>query len=236
MRLEKGTPRGLTVQDAVHWNDSSGSDFDFVPSAAGISGTGQAEDLSDVGWTVTSLTFAQGIAGDFLSVTDLDPNAFITSAALDKLLSPQIFGSGMHALHAEHHLGYAPTKLIFEGWAQFTVASSNETATGVGFFIGGGSVITAADAIAVIHSNGSNFVCRSSGDSDVGAVKDESWHLFKVIISKGSVTDAVEWFIDGVSQGKFDRRADAYPCGLGWGNVNAGNNRVQIGPAKVTYR
>ena len=227
---------GHTVDQAVHWNDASGSEYCFVPALSGISGTGNAEDLGDVGWTVTSLAFAQGSGGDFLSSADIDPVRFTTNAALDKLESPQVFGDIAHSLHAQHHLGFAPTTLDFEGWAQFSITSANETATGLGFFIGGGSIVTAADAIAVIHTDGTNFTCRSNADSDVGATDDEALHLFRIVISTGSATNAVEWFIDGTSQGTLDRRSDAYPCGLGWGNVTGGANRIQIGAAKVIYR
>ncbi len=227
---------GSIVQDAAHWNDRGGSDFCLLPAANGIAGTGNVDDLSDVGWTHTSLTFAQGVGGDFLSTTDIDPNRFVTNAALDLFESPQVFGDVLHVLHARTALGHAPTRLILEGWVQFSVTSTNETATGFGFFIGGGSIVTAADAVAVIHSNGSNFVCRNDGDSDVGATDDEDWHLFKIVITSGSATDAVEWFIDGTSQGTLNRRTDAYPCGVGWGNVTGGNNRVQIGPCTAQYR
>ncbi len=224
------------VAQAVHWDDSSGSDYFFEPDAAGISGTGQAEDLSDVGWTVTSiLGFVQGTAGDFFGSADITPNHYSTDAAADKLESPNVFADYLHSQQAAHHLGADPTTLTMEAWAQFSVTSASETGTAIGLFIGGGSIVTEADHVAAIHTDGTNFICREGGgDTDTGALDDESWHLFKIVISTGSVTDAIEWFIDGTSQGTLDRRTDAYPCG--WGAGNSTTNRIQIGPCRIFYR
>lgn len=225
------------VENATLWDNSSGSDYFMEPDAAQISGTGSAEDLSDVGWTTTSLSFTEGTGADFMSSADKGvPGHFVTNAAADLLQSPAVFGDYTHSQQAAHHLGFDPTTLTLEGWAAFSVHSANETATGLGFVINGGSIVTAGDAVAVIHTNGTNFTCRSSADSDAGATDDALWHLFKIVISTGSATDAVEWFIDGTSQGTLDRRTDAYPVSVGWGVVAAGTNRVLIGPARVFYR
>lgn len=224
------------VAQALHWDDSSGSDFFFEPDTAGISGTGNAEDLSDVGWTTTSLTFAQGTDGDFFSSTDLSPNHYVTDSGSDLLESPEIFGDYLHSQQAAHHLGQDPTTLTMAAWARFSVTSTDEASTAIGFFIGGGSIITEAGHVAAIVTDGTNFICRNSADSDAGATDDENWHLFKIVISTGSVTDAIEWFIDGTSQGTLDRATDSYPCGWGAGNEAAGNNRIQIGPCRVFYR
>lgn len=224
------------VPAGLLWDDSSGSDFYFEPDLAGISGTGNAEDLSDVGWTATSLAFVQGVAADFFSSTDVDPSHYLTNAALDLLESPAIFGDYQHSQQAASHLGKNPTTLTMEAWAKFSVTSANEAATGIGFVIGGGSIITSADHVAVIVTDGTNFLCRNSDGSDAGAADDESWHLFKIVISNGAVTGAIEWFIDGVSQGTFDRRTDAYPCLWGAGVQAAATNRILIGPARIYYR
>lgn len=224
------------VAQALHWDDSSGSDYFFEPDVAGISGTGNAEDLSDVGWTVTSLAFVQGTDGDFFGSADLSPNHYFTDAGSDKLESPNVFGDYLHSQQAAHHLGHDPTSLTMEAWAQFTVTSTDEASSAIGFFIGGGSIITEAGHVAAIVTDGTNFICRNSVDSDAGATDDEDWHLFKIVIQTGSATDAVEWFIDGTSQGTLNRRTDAYPCGWGVGNEAAGNNRIQIGPCRIFYR
>ena len=224
------------VAQALHWDDSSGSDFFFEPDAAGIAGTGQAEDLSDVGWTVTGLSgqFVEGSGSDFLSGLSI-PNHYATTAALDLLQSPRIFADPVHAWQASHHLGQDPATLTMEAWNAFSVNGADETATGVGLAQAGGAVNVAANALAVIYSNGSNFVCRSSSDSDVGAAVDTAWHKWTIGLKVGT-TDAIEWFIDGVSQGTLDLLENVLPMSWGAGVVTGGTNRVLIGPCRVFYR
>lgn len=226
------------VEQALHWSDSSGSDFFFMPDAAQISGTGGAEDLSDVGWTITTFAgqFVAGVDADFLATADKGvPAHFVTTAPSDRLQSPAIFGDWVHGRQAANHLGEDPTTLTVEQWVTFSVAANSETATAVGFTDAGGSSIVATDAVAMIHSDGTNFICRSSADADTGALIDTALHLFKIVISQGT-TDAIEWFIDGTSQGTLDLREDVFPVSWGGGVVSAGSNRLLIGPCRVFYR
>ena len=225
------------VSNAVLWDDSSGSDYFFEPDAAQISGTGNAEDLSDVGWSITSLAFVQGTGSDFLTAdANTIPSHYSTNAGSDLLQSPTVFGDEAHGEQASHHLQTTPTTLTFEGRAQFSINSANETATGLGFVDSTGSIIVATDAVAVIHTDGSNFTLRSTADSDAGATDDGDWHVFKIVITLGSTTDAIEWFIDGTSQGTIDRLTDVYPMAFGWGNVAGATNRINIGPCRISYR
>ena len=242
MKIEKGalvvTADRHEVERAGDWDDASGSDFFIEPDAAQIAGTGNVEDLSDVGWTTTSLAFVQGTDADFMDPDDKGvPSHYLTDAASDIFQSPAVFGDYLHSQQAAHHLGVDPTTMTLEAWVTFSVNSASETGTGFGFVINGGSIITEADHIAVIHTDGTNFICREGGgDSKTGALDDGLIHLFKIVIKTGSVTDAVEWFIDGVSQGTLDRRPDAYPCSVGWGVEVGATNRILIGPARVFYR
>ena len=75
MKLEKNatiiTADRHEVEQATHWDDSSGSDYFFEPDLAQISGTGNAEDLSDRGWTTTSLTFVNGTGAKFLDADNI---------------------------------------------------------------------------------------------------------------------------------------------------------------------
>ena len=219
------------------WDDSSGSDFFFEPDAAQISGTGNAEDLSDRGWTATSLAFVAGVSANFLDDgTKGVPSHFLTDAASDLLQSPDLFGDFLHGHQAAHHLGETePSTLTLEMWLTFSVESNNETATCGGFTDAGGSIIVATDAVATIFSDGTNFGCRSSADSDLGALADTALHLFKIVISKGT-TDAIEWFIDDVSQGTLNLRTGVFPVSWGVGVVSAGSNRILIGPCRIYYR
>ena len=224
------------VPFAGGWDDESGSDFFFEADAAQIAGTGNVEDLSDRGWTTTSLIFVSGVSADFLSDSVRGvPSHYLTNAASDLLQSPDVFGDDTHGHQASHHLGLDPTSLTLEGFFTFSVVSNAETATGWGFSDAGGSIITATDAVAVIHSDGTNFVCRSSADSDVGSLIDTDLHLWKMVISQGT-TDAIEWFIDGASQGTLNLRTGVFPVSWGAGVQVGGSNRVLIGPCRVFYR
>ena len=221
------------------WDEASGSDFFMEPSASQVSGTGNAQDLSDRGWTTTGLAFVGPTkSASFLDATDLGvPGHFEGDNAGDILQSPALFGDFIHGQQAAHHLGFDPTTLTFEAHARFSITSASETGTALGFVDADGSIITEADHIAAIHTDGTNFILRSAApDTDVGALDDELEHLFTIVVSIGSVTDAIEWFIDGTSQGTIDRLADVWPASVGWGNQGAGTNRIQIGSARVFYR
>lgn len=224
------------VSDGAHWDDDGGTDFHMWPSLAQISGTGNREDLSDVGWTKANLAFVSGSGADFMTSVDPGiPEHFVCSPASALIQSPDIFGCFVHFRGAAHHLGYDPTTLTMEAWAQFVTALNDETATGFGFVVAGGSIITEADHVAVIRSDSSVFACRSNVDADAGAAIDTSWHLWKIICSLGT-TDKIEWFIDGASQGTLDLREDMTPMSWGAGNVAGGNNRLNVGPVHIYYR
>jgi hypothetical protein len=221
--------------NALDWNNTTAFQFHFIPSESQIAGTGNIEDLSDRGWVVTSLAFVEGTGADFLSAADPGmPGHYVTDAALDLIQSPAMFGGSVHATEAGHHLGRQPTQMIIEVHGKFSVVANDEAATGFGIVQNGGSVIEPTDAIAMIVSDGTNFLCRSSADSDVGALVDTDLHEFKIIISQGT-TDAIEWFIDGVSQGTLDLLTDVFPFAWGGGVMAAGVNRILIGPAEIEY-
>jgi len=223
------------VPSGAHWDDESGSDFFFRPDAAEIA-AGNKETLADFGWITTGLAFVAGSGADFMTSVDKGiPAHFVLSPAADLIQSPYLFGSYTHAEAAQHHLGSFPVTFTMEAWMNFAVASASETESGLGFTVAGGSIITAADAIAVIHSNGTNFICRSSVDADTGAVIDNAWHLWKFVFRLGT-TDKIEWFIDNVSQGTLNLREDVFPMSWGAANVGSGTNRLNVGPARLYYR
>jgi len=218
------------------WGYEAGTDFWFVGAASGMLTSGNAHELADYGWTTTALGFATPSAADFISAADQGtPNALAFDAAGDLLKSPVIFGEYNHALLAAEILGYTPTQLVAVIRAQFAVASNNETATGFGFFEDGGAPNVAADAFAMITSNGTNFVARSGADSDAGAAVDTAWHTWKLVIGAGPA-DGIEWFMDGVSQGTFDTETDELPVGFGAGVLAAtGANFFNLAWAHLYY-
>ncbi len=223
---------------AADWDDDYGTDYHMAPSVAQVTTTGNRESLVDVGWLTTGLSgqYVPGVSADFLAEGTLGvPGHYVTNAAGDVLQSPDLFGDWVHANQSGRLLGFNPTTLTMAAWAAFSVNANDETATGIGFSDAGGGLLTATDAVAVIHSDGSNFICRSSADSDAGAAVDTDWHLFKIVFAIGT-TDKIEWFIDGVSQGTLDLRTGVLPMNWGAG-VGAGlNNRILIGPVHLSYR
>jgi len=238
MRISRqtGSTTGPTseVHRAALWDDASGSDFFFEPDAAQITATGNAESLVDVGWTVTSLSYVAGVGADFLATADKGvPAHYLTNASGDKMQSPAIFGDYQHGDQASHHLLSFPTTLTMETWATFSVASASETTSGFGFVDAGGTIVTATDHIAVIHSDGTNFICRSNGDADTGALIDTALHKWTIVLSTGT-TDAIEWFIDDVSQGTLDLLTDVFPAS--WGFHTLTTNRLLMGSTRIFYR
>lgn len=234
MRLTRGAPQRLHVTDPRKWATSPGTDFWFVPgpevTTAEVSGT----LLSDFGWTTTSLVETAGSGGDFLASADVGtPPHLLTNAASDLLQSPSIFGDYIHGQQAAEFLGYSPTQLIVDFYAAMTVHSANETATGWGLVEAGGTAGTDADAMAWIFTDGSNFTLRSAADSDAGAADDAAWHRFRIVVSQGT-TDAVEWFIDGTSQGTMDLQEDLWPCSFGM--FASTTNRPGLAWVHIYYR
>ncbi len=226
------------VSEAGGWAAESGSDFFFEPDAAQLAGAGNSTALSDRGWTTTGLAFvAASLDADFLSEADPGvPAHYEGLSAGDLIQSPAIFGDFQHAHQAGHHLGFDASTLTFEAFARFSVTSADEEETCLGFCDATGSIIVISDAIAVIRTDGTNFILRSTADSSTGALDDEDLHLFRIVVSGGSATDAIEWFIDGTSQGTIDRLPDVWPAAVGVGNLAAGTNRIQIGQFSVFYR
>lgn len=141
------------------------------------------------------------------------------------------FGTWAHARMVEGILGSLPTKLVYEQDAKWVTHTANETTSGLGFVVGGGSPLTAANHVAFIYSNGTNFLLRSSGASDTGAADDGDWHKFKIVLDSAAVT--AEWFIDGVTQGTIALLQDTFPVIVGASVFTT--NRIRVGWAHLYY-
>ena len=217
MPLNNPQNNRLHVMDARSWSTQMGTDywaqFGIGSTIAVTNGT----LLSEFGWTTTSLVeTAMTGAGDFLSTSDFSvPAHLLTNASADLLESPSVFGDGAQAEAAAEILGHSPTTMSCEWYGSFTVVTGTSNRSGFGLVQDGGAAGTAADQLAWIYTDGTNFTLRSSGDSDAGALDDTDWHTWKIVVSTGSVTDAVEWFIDGTSQGTMDRIDDQWPVSFG---------------------
>lgn len=231
-----------TVRQRVHvangydWTRSAATDFWVVFSPEAHDATaGNANNLAEAGWTLTSMVQTAGSGHDFLA-TDAAyaPPHFLTDAASDLVQSPAIFGTHAHGKIFESIMGYFPTQLVLETYAAMTVASNNETITTLGGFVEiGGSPIVANDAQLMLFSDGTNFGLRSGAATDAGAAVDTAWHLWKVVMTVGSTA---EWFIDGTSQGTVAIQADLAPYSYGFGVGAASSNRPGVAWTHIYYR
>ena len=203
---------------SLDWADSVGTDF-WLFAGSAVNGA-TTFLLSSRGWTTTSLGLTAGSAADFLSASDKGtPRSILTNAGNDLLQSPVIFGDYTHAKSASMIMGKTdlPRYLIMDVLGAMGTASANETTSGFGLVEDGGTAGTAADGLAWIVSDGTNFKLTSGADSDAGAAIDTSPHAWRVILDSGlgTNTDAVEWFIDGTSQGTIDLETDEFPVSFG---------------------
>lgn len=223
----------LHVTDPFLWARSPGTDFWIMAAnIVAVAGT-FPDDLADYEWTTTSLGLTAGSAADFITSADVGaPRTFLTNAAGDLLQSPVVFGDYAHALLAKQFLGYLPTKLNMEAYAAFSVGTSNETASCLGFVEDGGSIVTANDALATVFSDGTNFKLRSgAATSGAGALIDTNYHLWKIVVDATNCTLTM----DGANSISVATEADEFPVSFGLGCVAAGNNRIQLAWAHIWY-
>jgi len=247
MTTELAPPRGHGVVRVAHnlrhhvthahdWATTAGTDYWIACGIGGQTGAAGAnlETLATHGWTATSIVEDVGTDGSFLSSADNDPASFQFTAASDLLTSPTLFGSYSHGLLAGQFLGYMPTSLNLEIHAQFIDATGTETSSGFGFVEGGGSIVTANDALAVIYSDGINYRLRSgAATSGKGAVDDTAWHLWRIKINASGC-----WFyMDGTLQNTtlLALETDEFPVNFGIGVKSGGTNYLKMAFAHIWY-
>ena len=147
------------------WSRSAGTDF-WIMAGVGTPGIAADEALTDYGWTLTSITQTAGTLADLMSSADTGtPNIMALDAASDLLLSPSIFGDYGHALQAGAILGYTPTTLNLELYANFSVHSASEDTTGFGFSTG--TSLTSTNHTGFIWADAINFNLRQDRKSVV---------------------------------------------------------------------
>jgi hypothetical protein len=226
--------RRVHILNGADWARSAGTDFWIIGGASEetvATGAG-LRTLDGGGWTATSIAEYSGSTGDFLSSSDDDPSAFHFNAASDLIQSPAVFGSYAHAYMAQQFLGAIPTELNLEIYARHLDGTNNETASGFGFVEGGGSIITANDALAVIFSDGTNFKLRSgAATSAAGAVDDTAYHLWRIMIN----ASAVSWYNNGTLVNTIALEADEWPVHFGMGVQAAGANFMTMAWAHIWY-
>lgn len=228
MKLTRAANNRVHIYNPTDWGSSVGTDYWFyagnVDGAAAAAAT-DPSGLSGYGWTTTSVVHTNTVTGDFGSLTDVTPVNYGANASGDLTRSPLIFGDGAHFQAVGKMLGYTPTRLNAEFYANFATATADEAATNIGFHNGSAGV-------AVIYSDSANFALTKDGGTteDVGAEVDNAWHLWKITATVGGT---YEWFIDGTSQGTLALLADAWPAGFGW--VASTTNRINLNFAHVWY-
>lgn len=220
------------VTNPLNWATDLGTDYIWTPGTmTDLNAGGTAGGLmTGRGWVTTSLTFATPSANDFISSADAIGHAgVLTDASGDILRSPIMFGDYNHARAVQQILGYLPTSLVLEVGADFTVASANETQTAFGFLEDGGTASVANDHLAAIYSDATNFGLRSGAASDAGAVVDNAYHVWKIVVN----STQVEWFIDAVSQGTIALEADEWPVSFFAHSLTT--NRFNLGWVHIYY-
>ncbi len=222
---------------AAHlWPVSAGTDYWMVPCANGQDTSGNAHELSDYGWTTTSLVPTDGSAADLMTSADVGtPGHTLTNASGDILGSPALFGDYYHALQAQKIAGMRtlPRLLVAEFVAAFSVASANEAQTAVGFFEDGATISTQADQLAVVVSDGTNFRLISGGDAtgDAGTVIDTAFHVWRIELNVAE--QVAKWFIDDANQGQITLETDEFPCKFGMHALTT--NRIKLGWVHCFY-
>ena len=225
------------ITDPRNWATGMGTDFwlGSNPSTAILAGTAGAGALiSEFGWTTTALAHVAGTGADLFSAADPGVPGYIQfTAASDLLLSPSIFGDDAHVVQVARILGYRPTTLNMECYAAFLAEGADEPSSAFGFVQAGASPITAAAAgqYACISSNATNFELNSSAASDAGALSENAWHVWKIVVS----ATGSQWFMDGVSQGSIAVVADVFPLRFGCGIVAAGVNTIGLNSVHIWY-
>jgi len=235
MKIERAAENRVYVTDPRDWAYKLGTDYMLFNSTnTALITTGTAgQVLSEFGWITTALSYQAASAADFMASADVGtPNGLVFGASGDILRSPIIFGDYAHARAVQQILGHLPTTLTLEAYAAFTTASADEAQSAFGFLEDGGTASVAADQAVAIYSDGTNFILRSDADTDTGAVIDTNYHVWKIVITPGT-TDAVEWFIDGVSQGTIDLKADEWPTSF-FGHVLT-TNRINMPWVHIYY-
>ena len=230
--------RRVHVTDPLKWAVSVGTDFWIYASVNG-QGTASGNNLlTDGGWTATSIAaYADGSAADFMSRTDPGtPSQYTQDAANDTLESPAIFGAYAHAHAAAVIAGMRslPRYLVMDAYARFSVVANDEPTTAIGFAEDGGAILTAADNMAGISSNGTSWVIQSNGSENLsGAVAistSPTW--FRILLDQK--TSTAYGYANGSLIGSIAITADEFPVSFGAGSGGA-NNLIQLNQAHIFY-
>lgn len=191
------------------------------------------------GWfhTTTSLVATAGTAGDFNTVSDFTPSHVLTDAAADAFVTPRIFGGYDQFQRVADVLGYAPTTLVVDQYAAFTVASAAETTSFFGLCAPATTDMALAGGGGGIRSNGtaSTFFLTSDNGSDAGINIDNLWRKWRIVFGSTNT----EWFVDATpsgtltSQGTITTELDIWP--LSYKMIVGTTNRIGLSWVHIYY-
>lgn len=246
------------------WGHELGSDYWLLFSSSfdimAAASTATGEQLTENGWTATSMVNTAGAGGDFLGGVHTPvgssyghgigspfgtfgdagtPNHALTNASGDLIRSPAIFGDAAHAWAVAQLLGKntMPRYLIAEFWAAFTVASSNETTSAIGFFEDGGSTDTEVDQYAVIRSDGTNFLLQGNAATlATGPAIATTWAIWKIVLEfVGAAGPNIYAYRNNTifSATAGTGATDEFPLFFGMHSLT--NNRQGLGPLHIYY-
>jgi hypothetical protein len=254
------------VTAAYDWGQRAGTDYWLVNNSVfdiyAAAATTVSEQLAENGWTATSLVNTAGSGADFQGgvfttvgasgpgARSIDPagtfadagtpNHALTNASGDLLGSPAIFGDAAHGRMAAQLVGRSkmPQYLIMEFWSAFTVANTaSEPSTAVGFYIATATISTEAHQLAVIQSDGTNFVLAgAAAKMATGPLIDTNWHLWKIALQFNGATGAnVFAWQDGTlfSTTAGVAAQDVFPAKIGFHALTT--NRIGLGLTHVYY-
>lgn len=199
------------------------------------------------GWISNgTLSVVAGSGGDFMGGDPTTPDFgtpthLLCDTSGERLTSPFCFGSGPSRYFIKDQLGWTPSQLVADFYAIWTTASNADTTGGIGFVEAGGAIQTANDHLAMITSDGTNFILRSGAAvTSFALAVDTSPHRWRIVIDIG--TQLVTFQQDGVTigtggsggTGALALETDLFPAAFGVATTSS--NVLGLGNAHLYYR
>jgi len=223
------------VTSAHEWDAAPAftTDYWFTP-AIDLNTASAPQLLSALGWLAAgTLSFVAGSLADLLSSADKGtPRHILADATGERLTSPFKFGANWTTQYITDQLGWTPSKLIVDFVAIWTTASNADTTGGIGFVEAGGAIQTAADHLAMLTSDGTNFILRSgAATSDAVLAVDTNAHRWRIVLDKGSQLAIL--YQDNVLIDSIALETDLLPAAFGIACTS--NNDLGLGDAHLYY-
>lgn len=232
---------------ARDWSEAIALEYWFHATTDWYGATTEGNDLDKYGWIITGAPpYIVPSLADFLTPDDKGTTGGVhLDTASDVVQSPQIFGSYAHGAAVAELVGMVsgdgtpvmPRYLVADFYGRLS-ANAAEVGSGMGGFVeAGGSAAVANEHMAMIVTDGTNWILRSgAATSSAIAVDDTNPHHFRVLIDR--IAALAYGFVDDMSRaaGKsIAIQADLWPASFGAGVVAAGTNDPVLNWARVRY-